>query len=248
MIPLFVSDAMWNCIGNIFSQKKRGRPRIHTPRLIFEALMYIARTGCQWRLLPDCYPPWKTVHWHFIRWANSGKIDVVLDRLRRLCRKMTGKDHRSTIGIIDSQSVKTTRCAATKGYDGNKKVKGHKRHFLVDSLGLLISVVVTRANVHDLRGGRYLVHQIQNSAVLSRIRKIFADSAYVSLEQEGIPVEISANLSNRFSPLPQRWKAERSISWLQPYRRTSVDYERHCFYAEMWVKLAFIGVAGNRIK
>ena len=239
---------MWNCIGNVFSQKNRGRPPIHEPRHVFEALMYIARTGCQWRLLPDCYPSWKTVYWHFTRWATSGKIDVVMDRLRRFCRKSVGKDYRSTIGIIDSQSVKTTRCAAAKGYDGNKKVKGRKRHLLVDSLGLLISVVVTRANVHDLKGGRCLVHQIQDSAALSRVRQIYADSAYVSLEQEGIPVEIAKNLTKKFNPLPQRWKAERSIAWLSKYRRTSIDYERYCFYSEAWVKLACIGVAGNRIK
>lgn len=248
MITQFISDSSWNCIANLFPHKHRGRPPEHERRHIFEAILYVLKSGCQWRLLPDCYPPWQTVYGYFRAWSLNGIIDKMLARLRRKCRKAEGKDHRSRIAIIDSQSVKTTRCAATKGFDGKKMVKGRKRHLLVDSLGFLISVVVTRANLHDIKGGRMLVHQIQEEAVLDRVRIVFADSAYKSLENEGIPVEITTNLSNGFSPLPQRWKVERSIGWLASYRRNTIDYEGKCCYAESWVKLAFIAIGINRMK
>ena len=150
MVPQFVCDSAWIYVESAFPRKWRGRPPIHQPRQILEAILYIAKTGCQWRLLPNNYPPWQTVYGYFRGWSLSGVLDRILDRLRKRCRHLANKDHRSRIGIIDSQSVKTTRCAATKGFDGKKMIKGRKRHLLVDSIGFLISVIVTRANLHDI--------------------------------------------------------------------------------------------------
>ena len=128
--------------------KAQGRPRIHSLRDVFDAIFYVLKSGCHWRLLPHDFPPWSTVYYHFRSFRLSGSWSLILKALRATERKRAGKDPQPTAAVMDSQSVKTVEESAhPSGYDTHKNVKGRKRHLLVDTLGLPLSVYVTSADV-----------------------------------------------------------------------------------------------------
>lgn len=142
--PSDLSDAEWNSLREYLpTPKAQGRPRTHPLRDVLDAIFYVLKTGCQWRFLPHDFPPWSSVYYHFRRFRLSGLCSVILKVLREAERKRVGKDPQPTAAIMDSQSVKTTEESAhPSGYDAHKNVKGRKRHLLVDTLGLLLSVYV----------------------------------------------------------------------------------------------------------
>lgn len=156
--PSDLSDAEWNSLREYLpTPKAQGRPRTHPLRDVLDAIFYVLKTGCQWRFLPHDFPPWSSVYYHFRRFRLSGLCSVILKVLREAERKRVGKDPQPTAAIMDSQSVKTTEESAhPSGYDAHKNVKGRKRHLLVDTLGLLLSVYVSPADLQDRSGARGL--------------------------------------------------------------------------------------------
>ncbi len=176
-----LSDIEWACLRDRLSELPRTvRMRAHALRDVFDAIFfYVLRSGCPWRMLPGDFPPWSTVYYHFRRFRLSGVWYLIFVTLRSAERERerVGKDPDPSAAIVDSQSVKTTEeGAASNGYDAHKNVKGRKRHLLVDTLGLPLSVYVTPADVQDRAGARLLLAGL--GPLVPCLKKIWADGAY----------------------------------------------------------------------
>src|SRR5215210_1374659 len=219
--PTDLSDAEWTCLRSYLpTLKAEGRPRTHSLRDVLDAIFYVLKSGYQWRLLPHDFPPWSTVYYHFRRFRLTGLWSLILKAVRAAERKRVGKNPQPTAAIVDSQSVKTTEESAhPSGYDAHKNVKGRKRHLLVDTLGLVLSVYITSADVQDRVGARLLLAGLK--ALLPRLKKIWADGAYTGEklagwleEQGGWELEIVERNSSAdtegFTVLPHRWTVERT--------------------------------------
>jgi putative transposase len=219
--PSDLSDAEWKSLQPyLLSEPSRGRPRPHPLREICNAIFYVLRTGCPWRYLPSNFPPWQTVFYHFRRWRLKGNWYCLFTALRAAERERVGRNAQPSAAIIDSQSVKTVEeSACIAGFDAHKHVKGRKRHVLVDTLGLLLAVYVTPADMHDTLGARCLLAGL--APLVPRLKKIWADGAYRGQEladwclAEGdweLEVVERASGTRGFSVQPRRWVVERSLS------------------------------------
>jgi transposase len=238
-----------------------GRPPVHSKREIVNAILYLTRSGCAWRMLPVDFPPWRTVYGYFAQWRDDGTLDLIHDTLRQEVRATMEKKGRKprdpdpTGGVIDSQSLRgaDTVSRGTRGFDAGKKVNGRKRHIVTDTLGLLLVVVVTAASVQDRDGGAdtlKLAHKVVPS-----LRHIFADGGYAgrlvakAKRYWKIVVEVVKKPPEQqgFSVLPRRWVVERTFAWLMRWRRLVRDYERLPETHEAFVKWAMIGLMLNRL-
>ena len=152
LYPTDVSDKKWLQIKSFFEQKhKSGRPLEYSRRDIVNALLYITKTGCQWRMLPNDFPPWTTVYYYFQKWNTAGVWEKVLDVLNKMDRTQQGRAANPSLSIVDSQSTKTQYNSDKRGIDGGKKLKGRKRHLVTDIEGQLLDVTVHAANIHNTR-------------------------------------------------------------------------------------------------
>jgi len=218
-------------------------------REVVNAIFYLTREGCSWRGLPHDFPPWKTVYNYFAAWKRDGTWDQFLTALRRRVRGAAGRDPQPRVGCIDSQSVKTAYGGDEVGTDGGKKVRGRKRHIAVDTLGLLLAVVVTAANVDDARAAQEVFAQMPSKA-FPRLEVVQADSKYhnhalyrwlrVHHRRYTILVVSRPEGERRFVPLRSRWVVERTLAWLGRYRRLSKDYEHTPESSEAVIKIAGI--------
>jgi putative transposase len=254
--PTDLSEAQWTRLQSCLpTPKAQGRPRTHSLRDVLVAIFYVLKSGCHWRLPPHDSPPWSTVYYHFRRFRLSGLWSLILKALHAAERKRAGKDPQPTAAIMDSQSVKTVEESAhPSGYDAHKNLKGRKRHLLVDTLGLPLSVYVTSADVQDRVGARCLLAGLK--PFVPRLKKIWADGAYAGEklagwleEQSGWGLEIIERdrEAKGFEVLPKRWIVERTFSWLIRNRRLSKDYERLVQTSETFIEVAMIRLILRRL-
>lgn len=258
--PTDLTEAQWTLLLPLLPTRKwraggPGRPPCDLRRVL-NGILYLLKTGCQWRMLPRGFGKWNTIYSYFTRWRQAGVWVQLMEALRHLERRRQGRQPEPSAGSVDSQSIKTATQATEVGFDGGKQVKGRKRHVLVDTLGLLIAVVVTAANTDDRLGLLLLVTHYFLGGV-RRLRKLWVDSGSQAewLTQwvrdlkstHKIDLEVTGNVGKGFHVIPWRWAVERTFAWLLNDRRHSRDYERLTPNSEAMIQLSMIRLLLNRL-
>ncbi|MBV8381892.1 MAG: IS5 family transposase [Planctomycetaceae bacterium] len=252
--PSDLTDAQWALLQPLLPPPPGGgRPATTDVREVVNAILYVDKNGCAWRALPHDFPPEGTVRDYFHRWRRAGLWERILDTLRQRVRCREGRPDGPTAAIIDSQSVKGTRTSGLRGYDAGKKVKGTKRHLLVDTAGLLLLIVVHAANVQDRDGAKLVLARAREKC--PGVRLVWADGGYAGklvawLQQFcGWVLEIvkRSEGAKGWELLPRRWVVERTISWLNGYRRLSKDYEYRPETSEAMIQIAMIHLMLRRL-
>jgi len=239
-----LTDARWEIVAEFIED---GRKRKNSLRNIVNALLYVVKTGCQWRYLPKEFPKWQLVYYYFRKFETTGLIEIIHDTLRDRVRVKKGKEISPSLGLVDSQSVKTASVTKEKGIDGNKKVAGRKRFILTDTLGLMMGILIVAANVGERAGAETLFDQ--TAGKYPRLQKVLADQGFdgekyvESIERIfGFAFEIVNKVLGvgGFQVQPKRWIVERTFGWLVWNRRLVKDYEENTEVSKAFIQLAMI--------
>jgi transposase len=253
--PSDITDAQWRLIEPHLPVYPGGRPRITDLRDVVDAILYILHSGCQWRYLPKDFPPRSTVWRYFDEWRHNGTLDTIHDILRTKVRTAEKPYSPRTTASVDSQSVDTTSGGEARGRDNAKNVDGRKRHIVVDSMGLLLAVLVTAADVDDAKAAAETFARLDGQP-LSRVERMFADNKYHNYDlYEWVEVHARWELvivsrpkgAKGWVKLPIRWTVERTFAWLGRCRRLTKDREKSVRSSEAWIKLAMIHLMLNRL-
>jgi transposase len=270
--PSDLSDQEWALIASLIpAPKTNGRRATIARRELLDAMFYVTKTGCGWEWLPHDFPKWKTVYHYFRSWRLNGTWEAIHTTLREAVRRGSGRDPQPSAAIIDSQSVKTTYVGGPeRGFDGGKKVNGRKRHLVVDTLGLILVVLVHAASLSDRDGACRVLDGMPTC--FPRLRKLWTDSAYTGRFRTWAAEHLAAwdieivkhwwtgvkgfwvgpgmeppVIPAGFHVLPRRWVIERTLAWLDQYRRLSKDYERLPATSETFVYIAMCRLMLRRL-
>ena len=255
-----LTDAEWALVAPLIPPAKHGGAhRTVEVREVINGLMYILSTSCQWRAIPKDLPPRSTVYDYLDRWDHDGTLERIHHALYVQCREQVGRQASPTVAIIDSQSVKSAekggRAIDPAGYDSGKKIRGKKRHLLVDTEGLVLQVIVHAANIQDRDGGVLLLATL--FGLFPFLRKLYADAAYQGpkfqkalkrvLRRVKLEIVKRCDAAKGFVVLPKRWIVERTIGWLNRCRRLARDWENLNRKALAFVRLASIRLMVRRL-
>ncbi len=245
-----VTDAHWSNSKGYLDVKSRKRR--YSLRSVWNGLMYVVKTGCQWRMLPKDFPKWQLVYYDCRKWVDAEVFDRILDKLRSKVRVRKGQKEKATLGIADSQSVRWGNNRSFNSYDGNKKVKGIKRHIVVDKNGFLLAVMVTVAHIHDSKAIIWLMKVLKDC--YANIKVILADGGYrgeaigeIKNRFGYLPQVIMRNqkTDHLFEPVSKRWIVERTFAWFDNDRRLCRNYELLMESSEEMIKLSAIKLLLN---
>jgi putative transposase len=251
--PSDLTDAEWEIVAPLIPPAKRGgRPRDNSERNLVDGLLYVLSTGCQWRCVPKDLPPRSTLFDYLDRWNGDGTLAKIHHELYVKCREQAGREASPTAAAIDSQSVKSAEKGGARidpsGYDAGKKIKGKKRHVLVDTLGLLLHAVVHPADIQDRDGGALVLSSL--FGLYPFLVKLFADGAYQgpqfaaaaaqAMPQLKVEIVKRSDHAKGFVVVPKRWVVERTLAWLGRCRRLAKDFENLARNAVAFIHLASI--------
>jgi len=250
--PSDLTDEEWSAVEPFLPKTAAvGSPRRIDLREVLNAIRYLVRSGCEWRMLPIHFPPWQMVYWWFRRLARRLMFRTIHDIALMIDRARSGSAPEPTAAVIDSQSVKAPAPGATRGFDGAKKIVGRKRHIAVDTDGRLLLVNLTPANIADSAGAQAVLDTIHER--WRWVKHLFADSAYDRrqlLDKAaflGFTIEIIKRTEAAFVVLPRRWVVERTFGWMTRHRRLVRDYEARMDVSEAMIDIAMGGLMIRRL-